>query len=58
MSRASKSLPVLAAVLCIAGTGARDAAAQSVEQFYKGRTVTLLVGVAPGGLRSATVLAA
>jgi len=26
------------------------AAAQSVEQFYKGRTVTLFVGTAPGGI--------
>jgi len=27
-----------------------DAAAQSVEQFYKGRTVSLLVGTSPGGI--------
>lgn len=27
-----------------------EAAAQSVEQFYRGRTVTMLVGVAPGGI--------
>src|SRR6516165_1757086 len=28
----------------------QSAAAQSVEQFYKGRTVTMLVGTAPGGI--------
>ena len=26
------------------------ASAQSVEQFYRGRTVTMLVGTAPGGI--------
>jgi tripartite-type tricarboxylate transporter receptor subunit TctC len=29
---------------------AHPAAAQSVEEFYKGRTVTMLVGTAPGGI--------
>ena len=29
---------------------APPAAAQSVEQFYKGRTVTLMVGTSPGGI--------
>jgi tripartite-type tricarboxylate transporter receptor subunit TctC len=29
---------------------AQPAAAQSVEAFYKGRTVTMLVGTAPGGI--------
>ena len=28
----------------------QPAAAQTVEQFYKGRTITLLVGLAPGGV--------
>ena len=27
-----------------------QASAQSVEQFYKGRTITMLVGTAPGGI--------
>jgi tripartite-type tricarboxylate transporter receptor subunit TctC len=49
MKPSRRCLPLLAAVLFIALT-ARDAAAQSVEQFYKGRTVTMLVGVAPGGI--------
>jgi tripartite-type tricarboxylate transporter receptor subunit TctC len=29
---------------------ARQAAAQSVESFYRGRTVTMLVGTSPGGI--------
>jgi tripartite-type tricarboxylate transporter receptor subunit TctC len=29
---------------------ARQASAQSVEQFYKGRAVTMLVGASPGGI--------
>ena len=36
--------------LCLAMLAAPSAAAQSVEQFYRGRTVTLLVGAAPGGI--------
>ena len=28
----------------------QPAAAQSVEQFYRGRSVTMLVGTAPGGI--------
>jgi tripartite-type tricarboxylate transporter receptor subunit TctC len=39
-------LSVLAAMLLAAQPGA----AQSVEQFYKGKTTTLLVGYAPGGI--------
>ena len=39
------ALAALGLVIC---TGA--AAAQSVEPFYKGRTVTLIVGFAPGGI--------
>ncbi len=38
------------AALALALPAARDAAAQSVEQFYRGRTITMLVGVAPGGI--------
>jgi tripartite-type tricarboxylate transporter receptor subunit TctC len=39
--------------ICLVALGcvtAHAAAAQTVEQFYKGRTITLLVGVAPGGV--------
>jgi tripartite-type tricarboxylate transporter receptor subunit TctC len=42
-----------AALICglgIAVTAACNAAAQSVEPFYKGRTVTMLVGTSPGGI--------
>jgi tripartite-type tricarboxylate transporter receptor subunit TctC len=35
---------------CAALAVACDAAAQSVELFYEGRTVTLLVGTSPGGI--------
>ena len=41
---------VLAGGFCIALAAAGGAAAQSVEQFYKGRTVTMLVGTSPGGI--------
>jgi len=35
--------------LCVVLAG-HDATAQSVEAFYKGRTVTMLVGTSPGGI--------
>jgi tripartite-type tricarboxylate transporter receptor subunit TctC len=35
---------------CAALSTTHDAAAQSVEAFYKGRTVTMLVGTVPGGI--------
>jgi tripartite-type tricarboxylate transporter receptor subunit TctC len=37
-------------VLGIALLALQPAAAQTVEQFYKGRSVTMLVGTAPGGI--------
>ncbi len=46
-------MPTLLALLALAiaaSLNAGTAAAQSVEQFYKGRTVTLIVGFAPGGI--------
>jgi tripartite-type tricarboxylate transporter receptor subunit TctC len=39
---------IMAAALSLAAL--QPAAAQSVEQFYKGRSVTMLVGTAPGGI--------
>jgi tripartite-type tricarboxylate transporter receptor subunit TctC len=36
--------------IALAFLAAQVATAQTVEQFYKGRTITLLVGVAPGGV--------
>ena len=39
-------------VLCTGFTGAaaRSALAQGIGEFYKGRTVTLIIGTAPGGI--------
>lgn len=37
------------ATMSLAATGASPAAAQSVEQFYKGNTITILLGQPPGG---------
>jgi tripartite-type tricarboxylate transporter receptor subunit TctC len=36
--------------LCLLVALAHPAAAQSVEAFYKGRTITMLVGTSPGGI--------
>src|SRR5262249_58264119 len=36
--------------LCCGPPAASQAGAQSVESFYKGRTVTMLVGTSPGGI--------
>ncbi len=44
-NRNTLALSVLLSLLSIGG-----AAAQSAEQFYKGRVVTLVVGFAPGGI--------
>jgi tripartite-type tricarboxylate transporter receptor subunit TctC len=52
-NRIAAAALVLAA-LCASLLPARTAAAQSVEQFYKGRTVTMLVGTAPGGINDIT----
>src|SRR5437868_4226297 len=39
------------AFLCAGFAGAiSSASAQSAEQFYKGRTITLIIGTAPGGI--------
>jgi tripartite-type tricarboxylate transporter receptor subunit TctC len=38
------------AVLCVAPLALSPAHAQPVEQFYKGRAITLIVGFAPGGI--------
>src|SRR5262245_55128324 len=47
-------LATLGCGLCMGVTGMQQAAAQSVEQFYKGRTVTVLVGTSPGGINDIT----
>jgi tripartite-type tricarboxylate transporter receptor subunit TctC len=40
--------------ICAAALSAPPAAAQTVEQFYKGRTITLFVASAPGGINDLT----
>ena len=40
----------LLTILCLGLSTLSPATAQSVEQFYKGRTVSLVVGSAPGGI--------
>jgi tripartite-type tricarboxylate transporter receptor subunit TctC len=45
----------LTAILCsLALMAVSPAQAQSVEQFYKGKTVTILVGTSPGGINDIT----
>src|SRR5258708_15130253 len=44
------ALLLLVCSLCCGPPIAQQAAAQSVESFYKGRTVTMLVGTSPGGI--------
>ena len=44
------ALLLLVCGLCCGPSIAQQAAAQSVESFYKGRTVTMLVGTSPGGI--------
>jgi tripartite-type tricarboxylate transporter receptor subunit TctC len=50
MSAAATRTALLACALAAALAAAGSAAAQSVEAFYKGRTVTMLVGTSPGGI--------
>jgi tripartite-type tricarboxylate transporter receptor subunit TctC len=46
--------PIAAVVALIAGlAGAQPAAAQSIEEFYKGRQISLLIGFGPGGANDA-----
>ena len=49
-ARLRAALLLLVCGLCCGPPAARQAAAQSVEPFYKGRTVTMLVGTSPGGI--------
>src|SRR5215813_7852538 len=49
-ARLRTALLLLVCGLCCGPPTARQAAAQSVEPFYKGRTVTMLVGTSPGGI--------
>ena len=49
-ARSGTALLFLLCGLCWELSSTRHAAAQSVEAFYKGRTVTMLVGTSPGGI--------
>ena len=53
LPRARRWLSALMCV-CAAAVPAPPAAAQTVEQFYKGRTITLFVASAPGGINDLT----
>src|SRR5689334_11476524 len=44
----------LAMIVVAAALTAGNAAAQSVEQFYRGRTINFLVASAPGGINDLT----
>src|SRR5215813_1402495 len=54
MSRWVSLVWPLALIVGAALTPAGDAAAQSVEQFYRGRTINFLVASAPGGINDLT----
>jgi tripartite-type tricarboxylate transporter receptor subunit TctC len=50
MTRHRKHVARVALCCAMAVSGIAAASAQSVEQFYKGRNLTLIVGFAPGGI--------
>jgi tripartite-type tricarboxylate transporter receptor subunit TctC len=50
MSANRTALLLLVSGLCCGLQATQHAAAQSVESFYRGRTVTMLVGTSPGGI--------
>jgi tripartite-type tricarboxylate transporter receptor subunit TctC len=50
MSANSTAFLLLVSGLCCGLQATQHATAQSVESFYRGRTVTMLVGTAPGGI--------
>ena len=41
---------ILSGIVSLGAMTVQPASAQSVEQFYKGRTITMLVGTSPGGI--------
>src|SRR5882672_9324361 len=45
-----RMLTIVCAIVSSGAMAMPHASAQSVEQFYKGRTVTMLVGTSPGGI--------
>jgi tripartite-type tricarboxylate transporter receptor subunit TctC len=45
-----RMLMILSGIVSLGAMTMPPASAQSVEQFYKGRTITMLVGTSPGGI--------
>src|SRR5437773_61777 len=45
-----RMLMMLSGIVSLGAMTMQFASAQSVEQFYKGRTITMLVGTSPGGI--------
>ncbi len=54
MRRRMIRLSLMCAGLSTGLTAVTDASAQTVEQFYKGKTITVLVGTSPGGINDIT----
>jgi len=53
-ARCRAALACLLCALCWAATAMRAAQAQPADAFYRGRTVTMLVGTSPGGINDIT----
>ena len=45
----SRTLPLVAAIFALAGQATQPAQAQSVEDFFKSKTISMIVGGSPGG---------
>src|SRR5256885_5967611 len=45
-----RMLMILSGIVSLGAMAIPPASAQSVEQFYRGRSVTMLVGTSPGGI--------
>ena len=45
----SRTLLFIAAILAVTGQATQPAQAQSVEEFFKGKTISMIVGGSPGG---------
>jgi tripartite-type tricarboxylate transporter receptor subunit TctC len=54
MPRIKLLVPILAIGLLLSSASIRPSAAQSAEQFYKGKTINFLVASAPGGVNDLT----
>jgi tripartite-type tricarboxylate transporter receptor subunit TctC len=54
MTTKFRMLFMMGAAISMGMTEMGTASAQSVEQFYRGRTVTILVGTSPGGINDIT----